>query len=138
MSGVIDSEARGVVQSFGIDIVAVDRIRMAAERNDGTLEAIFSVAELAESGASRRRYARLAAALAVKEALLKAAGFGLHEGLGFKDIEVSNRSGAPRLRLNGRMSELIGDVDGNRCLVSASFTDRFACAVVALQPEGIE
>jgi len=134
----LDFESCGVEQSFGIDIVAVDRIRVAAERNDGTLEAIFSPAELAESVASRRRYARLAAALAVKEALLKAAGFGLHEGLGFKEIEVSNRSGAPRLRLNGRMSELIGDVDGNRCLVSSSFTDRFACAVVALQPEGIE
>lgn len=119
-------------------MVAVDRIRVAAERNDGTLEAIFSPAELAESGPGRRRYARLAAALAVKEALLKAAGFGLHEGLRFKEIEVSNRSGAPRLRLNGRMIELLGDDAENRCLVSAAFTDRFACAVVALQPEGIE
>ena len=126
------------MQSFGIDIVTVDRIRSAAVRADGTLEGIFTETELADYRTQRRGYARLAAILAVKEALLKAAGFGLHEGLGFKEIEVSNRSGAPRLRLSGRMSELMGVIDEDRCLVSSSYTDQFACAVVALQPEGIE
>jgi holo-[acyl-carrier-protein] synthase len=127
-----------LARTFGIDIVTVDRIRDASARADGTLEEIFTPAELAQCLRQRRCYAHLAAALAVKEALLKAAGFGLHEGFRFKEIEVINRSGAPRLRLSGRMCELIGDLDGNRCLVSSSFTDQFACAVVALQPEGIE
>jgi holo-[acyl-carrier-protein] synthase len=112
---------------------------MAAERGDGTLEEIFTPAELNENLSRRRGYARLAAGLAVKEAFLKAAGFGLHEGFRFKEIEVFNqRSGAPRLRLSGRMCELIGSVPRDRWLVSSAFTDQFACAVVALQPEGIE
>ncbi len=126
------------MQAFGIDIVTVDRIRSAVDRADGTLEGIFTDSELAEYRTKRRGYARLAAILAVKEALLKAAGIGLHEGLRFRDIEVMNRSGATRLRLSGRMSELIGGVDSDRYLVSSSFTDQYACAVVALQPEGIE
>jgi holo-[acyl-carrier protein] synthase len=135
-SGKVKGDA---VQTFGVDIVAVDRIRVAAERADGTLETIFTPSELAECLKRRCSYARLAAVLAVKEALLKAAGFGLHEGFRFREIEVYNhRSGAPRLRLSGRIGELIGDDAGERCLVSSAFTDRFACAVVALQPEGIE
>jgi len=126
------------MQAFGIDIVTVDRIKSAADRADGTLEEIFTEGELAEYWLVRSGYARLAAVLAVKEALLKAAGIGMHEGLRFRDIEVINRSGATRLRLSGRMSELLGGVDNDRCLVSSSFTDQYACAVVALQPEGIE
>ena len=128
-----------MAQTFGIDVVAVGRVERAAEDLSGSLQDFFTSDELSECVSRSRPHSRLAACLAVKEALLKAAGIGLHDGLRFKEIEVINHvSGVPRLRLSGRMSEIIGDVGGGRCLVSSGFTDDLACAVVALQHQPSE
>lgn|GEM_PF-5603580 len=117
--------------TFGIDMVEVARIRRLADDPAG---GVFTPDEMSECMVRRRPHAHLAACFAVKEALLKAAGIGLNRGLGFADIEVINQgSGATRLRLNGRMQELIGDIDRMKCLVSSAYTDHLACAVVALE-----
>ncbi|MEW5795046.1 MAG: holo-ACP synthase [Candidatus Zixiibacteriota bacterium] len=128
-----------MAQIFGIDIVAVGRVKRAAEGQTRLLDDFFSREELACCVSRRHPHARLAAILAVKEALLKAAGIGLHEGLRFREIEVlSDDSGRPTVRLHGRLREIIGDTNGGRCLVSSGFTDDLACAVVALQHQTSE
>lgn len=128
-----------MTQTFGIDVVEVERIRRAGQDEAGPLAEFFTAREISECMSRRHAYARLAACLAIKEALLKAAGIGLKEGLLFRDIEVVRQdSGVSRLSLNGPMKEIIGDNGDNCCLVSSAFTDDLACAVVALQHKGTE
>ena len=125
--------------TVGIDVVEVERIKSAANGTAELLTDLFTPAEIRECNSRRRSHARLAACFAIKEAFLKAAGIGLNSGLLFKEIEVFNQgSGAPELRVSGRVRELTGVVDPAKCLVSSAFTDTLACAVVALQHKGIE
>jgi holo-[acyl-carrier protein] synthase len=125
--------------TVGIDVVGVARIRSAVDGASDLLADLFTPAEIMECTSRRRSHARLAACFAIKEAFLKAAGIGLNAGLLFRDIEVYNQgSGAPELRVSGRVRELTGDADPAKCLVSSAFTDTLACAVVALQHKGIE
>lgn len=120
--------------TFGIDVVEVARIRRLADDPAGGADGLFTPSEMSRCMGRRRSHARLAACFAVKEALLKAAGIGLNQGLGFSDIEVIIQgSGAAHLRLDGRMRELIGDIDPIKCLVTSSYSDQLACAVVALE-----
>ena len=122
--------------TVGIDVVEVERIKDAG---GGVLADLFTPGEIMECTSRRRSHARLAACFAVKEAFLKAVGIGLNSGLLFKDIEVFNQgSGAPELRVSGRVRELTGDADPAKCLVSSAFTNTLACAVVVLQHKGIE
>ena len=125
--------------TVGIDVVEVERIKDSVDGAGDLLTDLFTPVEIMECTSQRRSHARLAACLAVKEAFLKATGIGLNSGLLFKDIEVVNQgSGAPELRVSGRVRELTGDTDPAKCLVSSAFTDTLACAVVALQHKGIE
>lgn len=128
-----------MTQTFGIDVVEVERIRSAGQDATGLLAEFFTAREISECRSRRHPHASLAACLAVKEALLKAAGIGLNEGLLFRDIEVFRQdSGIDRLQLRGRMKEIIGNESDNPCLVSSAYTDDLACAVVALQHKGTE
>ena len=132
---VFDEEL--VAQSVGTDIVEVARFERAAEAGADVRDDLFSKRELAECRSRRHENARLAACFAVKEAALKAAGIGLTEGTRFREIEVVNQaSGAPQVRLHGRMRELVGDASQVRWLVASAFTDRLACAVVILRRKG--
>ena len=125
--------------TVGIDVVEVERIKGAVNGVGDPLADMFTPAEIVACMSQRHTHARLAACFAVKEAFLKAAGIGLNSGLLFKDIEVVNQgSGAPQLRLSGRARELTSGADPAKCLASSAFTDTLACAVVALQSEGIE
>jgi holo-[acyl-carrier protein] synthase len=97
------------VIGHGVDIVAIRRIEaMLEEHGERFIQRCFTEAErrYADAG-SRRRAERYAARFACKEAVLKALGTGLRDGIAWTDIEVVNEpSGRPRLRLSGRCAEL--------------------------------
>ena len=80
--------------------------------------------------------ARLAGRYAAKEALMKALGTGLAQGVSWQDIAIiSGPAGAPEIRLKGRAAELAGSGGMKKAHVSISHSDVRAVAVVVLEKE---
>ncbi len=108
----------------GIDIVDVERIKRLHERHgDRFLRRVFTATEIeyALSAREDRRYERLAARFAAKEAVIKALGYAVP----LRTIEVQNAaSGRPLVRCKF--------VDG-KIEASLSHTDRLAIAYVLIE-----
>jgi holo-[acyl-carrier protein] synthase len=100
---------QGVNVAVGVDIIEVDRIRKVyARHGERFLQRVFTDLEIAQC---RGKIARLAGRFAVKEAISKALGTGLH-GVGWREMEVVQLySGRPSVRLHGnakRRAEYLG------------------------------
>lgn len=94
------------VAGIGIDLVELDRMRLALRRRPTLAERCFSPAEREYAHRSRDAVPSLAARFAAKEAVMKALGVGLWK-FRLRDVEVDRLpSGAPRLVLTGRAAEL--------------------------------
>jgi holo-[acyl-carrier protein] synthase len=115
----------------GIDLVEIARIEtMLADHGGRFTNRCFTEAErrYAESG-ERRRAERYAARFACKEAVLKALGTGLRDGIAWTDIDVViEPSGRPVLKLSGRCAELAAERGIRRWDVSLSHAGGFATA----------
>ena len=93
----------------GIDLVDVERIEDMLERHGSRfIDRCFTVREQmyceSSTGARSQRYA---ARFAAKEAVFKAIGTGLVDGMAFSQIEVIRApDGEPSLELQGRVAEV--------------------------------
>lgn len=95
------SDRPGVV-GVGTDLVEVDRLRTALERQPGLRERLFTDHEWDYAHRHRDPMPHLAARFAAKEAVMKAMGSGMARA-GFDEIEVvRSDDGVPGLRLTGR------------------------------------
>lgn len=104
---------------------------MVEDHADRFLERCFSEAERAYAGDGRRRFERLAARFAAKEATMKALGTGWRDGMAWTDIEVTRLpSGAPTLRLSGLAARLGADLGIEAWFVSLSHAEGVAIASV--------
>lgn len=93
--------------SCGTDIVEIDRIKAAVEKNLSFRNRIFTAAEQSYCLAKKAgRYSSLAARFAAKEAVAKALGTGMGSMANPLDIEILNDSyGKPYVLLNGTAKE---------------------------------
>ena len=110
--------------SVGVDIVDVERIRRLYQRyRDRFLKRVFTETEISYSFSARgdRRYERLAARFAAKEAVIKALGHAVP----YRSIEVRNSS-------SGRPIVTCEFVNEN-IEASLSHTDRLAIACVLIE-----
>ncbi len=111
------------VIGHGIDLVETRRIAaMLEEHGERFKQRCFTEAEqgYAEEG-KKRRAERYAARFACKEAVLKALGTGLRDGIAWTDIEVVREpSGRPRVELSGRCEEVARELGIRRWVVSLS------------------
>jgi holo-[acyl-carrier protein] synthase len=94
------------IMGIGLDIVATERIRRAIERHgDRLTERLLSPSEQAALAvlhiAGARKVEYLAGRFAAKEAVAKAIGRGIG-ALGWRNIAILARGGAPACRLDGR------------------------------------
>lgn len=110
----------------GIDIIDVERIKRLHKRHgERFLNRVFTATEIEHALSARgdRRYERLAARFAAKEAVIKALGYAVP----FRSIEVRNLlSGKPIVTC-----ELVrGKIEA-----SLSHTDRLALAYVLIEGE---
>jgi phosphopantetheine--protein transferase-like protein len=88
------------ILGHGIDLVEIARIqRMLADHGERFLERCFTPAEREYAEPARRREEHLAARFAAKEAVLKAMGTGLDDGLAWTEIE--DLTGAHRVDRRG-------------------------------------
>ena len=121
------------VLGTGIDLTDVDRIRhMLAEHGERFVSRCFTAAERAYCEQStRRRAEHYAARFAAKEAVLKALGTGLRDGITWTDIEVTRSdTGQPGIELAGRAAMRAARLGIGAWQVSLSHTAGTAAAVV--------
>ena len=115
----------------GIDLVDVERIEDMLDRH-GTrfIDRCFTVREqmyCEKSTAARSQ--RYAARFAAKEAVFKAIGTGLVDGMAFSQIEVLRApDGEPSLELQGRVAEVAQREGIDRWLLSLSHIKLYATA----------
>jgi holo-[acyl-carrier protein] synthase len=110
--------------TLGLDLVDLERF--AARLSPELISELFSIAE-AEYCASKARPAQhYAARFAAKEAVMKALGAGLEQGVGFLDIEIlRGEGGAVRVELHdeaARRAAELGITDWRITLTHTSKT----------------
>ncbi len=76
------------VKGLGVDIIEIDRMRGALEREPRMKERVFTAGERSYCESKSRSFVHYALRFAAKEAAVKALGTGFR-GLRFTDIEVS-------------------------------------------------
>lgn len=124
-----------MIYGIGVDIAAVDRFqRFLDEANNALLERLFLPGEMDVCKRRRDAASCLAARFAAKEALLKAIGTGLRDGITWHNMEVTNdHLGKPELVLSGRAAEIILEKRLGKPLLSISHDGGQAVAMVVLE-----
>jgi len=91
-----------LIKGIGIDSIEISRVAQAIEGNPPLLQRLFTSRELAEAPRGAKKFSRLAAIFAGKEAVFKALGTGL-AGHSWQQVEILHEeSGAPRVFLHGQ------------------------------------
>jgi holo-[acyl-carrier protein] synthase len=118
---------QGVNVAVGVDIIEVDRIRKVyARHGERFLKRVFTDLEIVQC---RGKIARLAGRFAVKEAISKALGTGLH-GVAWHEMEVVQLySGRPSVRLHGNAKRRAAYLGLNAFDVSIADLAQFSIAI---------
>jgi len=121
-----------------VDIVKIERIKKTLENSGWSFKnKVFTDREInyCEKKASTK-YQSYAARFAAKEAVSKAFGTGIAEGLSWKDIEVINDpSGRPSVILSGKGRELYEKLGAVSISVSLSHEREYAVAYAVIETE---
>ena len=112
---------------LGIDLLEIDRLEAALERRPRLAERIFTGEERAYAARRARPGQHLAARFCAKESVAKALDLRVWS---FRDIEVVDTGGAPKVRLTGRAATAADDLGAE---ISISLThSRLTAGAVAL------
>jgi holo-[acyl-carrier protein] synthase len=87
------------VIGLGIDLLEIERLEQALERRPNLAERLFTGDERAYAARRRRPAQHLAARFCAKESVAKALDL---RAWSFREIEVVDTGGAPRVRLAGK------------------------------------
>jgi holo-[acyl-carrier protein] synthase len=123
------------VKGIGIDVVKVERITDSLERFGERFERrLFTEEELAYCRGHKDPIPHLAARFAAKEALSKAIGTGLSNGVAWKQVEVVQPGGRkPTLRLSGRALEIFTEQGCTSSHLSLTHDGGLAIACVVIE-----
>ena len=125
--------------AIGVDVVEIVRVERLLERHPNAADKLFSPAERAYCEARRRAGEHFAARFAAKEAVLKALGCGLRDGVRWRDVEVETaENGRPSVLLHGRAESLATELGVAQLELSLSHAAGVAVAQAAavLEPSG--
>ena len=122
----------------GVDIIEIDRLKKSIEEVDGFRDRVFTAGEIAYcDNRKRARHESYAARFAAKEAILKALGTGLAEGISWKQIEIlNNEKGKPYAVLSQRAQEIFESIGAKTMDVSLSHCSAYAIAYVVIDTRG--
>jgi len=119
----------------GTDIIEIDRIKRSLDELEGFRSRVFTENEIKYcENRNKARYESYAARFAAKEAVLKALGTGLAEGIQWKDIEIMrDEKGKPYVVLSNRALELFNNMDGKGIDISISHCSSYAVAYAVIE-----
>lgn len=118
----------------GSDIVSVPRISKIVSRRPGFANRILSGKEKSIYLERRCSAEFLAGRFAAKEALLKAFGTGLRNGLLFNEIEItSGPSGEPVAGFSGRALQIFQGLGAGKAFVTISHDKEYAIAFAVIE-----
>lgn len=119
----------------GVDIIEIDRLRESIEETNGFREKVFTENEINYcEKRNKARYESYAVRFAGKEAVLKALGTGLAEGLEWKMIEILNdERGKPYVELTQKALELYEGMSARDMDISVSHCAEYAVAYVVIE-----
>ncbi len=124
-----DMREHTMITGLGVDIVEIERMRLALQRHPRIKERIFSADERAYCDKRNKPEVHYAMRFAAKEAVLKALGTGFSEGIRFTDVEVlRDERGRPKPHLRGRAGEVAEAAGVIEMHLSLSFTHANAVA----------
>jgi len=128
-----------MIAGIGVDIAEIARFKQMLERyHDRIVTRILCAAEQAQFERRNRSARFLASRFAAKEALSKALGTGIAQGIGFHSIEVVNDDlGKPCLQLHGAAKTLIEKRGIQQALLSLSDEKHYAVAMVVLESDSL-
>lgn len=127
-----------MILGIGSDIIDIRRIEKAYKKNgEQFLLRIFSDDEIKAAEKykdNKKRFAHFAKRFAAKEAMAKALGTGIGEGVSFKDAVISNlESGKPVMTLMGKGARTLKSLSSKTQIdVSLSDDYPFAQAIVII------
>lgn len=117
----------------GVDLVSLERLELEQER---FAERLLTPAERSWCASSPRFVERLAGRLAAKEAVLKALGTGLSQGLSWQQIEIlPDALGMPQVSLSGAAAERLASLGGSCLLISIAHDGGMAIAYAQVVAE---
>lgn len=123
-----------MVIGIGVDIVEIERVRRILEKfSDRFLKKVFTAHEMAYCLRYRDPYPRYAARFAAKEAVFKALGTGLAQGVKWLEVEIVNSPGGmPQVVLSGKTAALAKEKGTQKILLSLTHDKVEAVAFVFL------
>ena len=123
-----------MVVGVGIDIVDLKAFR--ARLSDDLVDELFLPDEIEYCKTQARPWEAFAARFAAKEALFKALGAGLAQGLRWKDVEVVREpSREPQLKLSGTVLSAASKRGAGRWYLSLTHSRASAAAVVVIDSD---
>lgn len=124
-----------MIIGIGTDIVSIPRIEKAVERfGERFINKVFTDKEAIVCKVKKDQASHLAARFAAKEAVLKALGTGISNGIGFKDVEVFREHGKrPEIILHGKGKETAGTLGVKNIHLSISHDAGLAVAFVVIE-----
>ena len=123
---------------IGVDMLEIARMERAIKRRPSFLKRVFTDEERAYCDSCARPAEHYAARFAAREAVLKALGTGFSEGIGFKDVSVTNDEwGKPIAVLSGRAAAVAAKRGMQEVALSLSHTRDVAVANAVLVTEDV-
>lgn len=122
-----------MIFGIGTDIIEIERVQRAIERNPKLLARLFTQNELSYFEKRNMNIQHIAGGFSAKEAILKALGTGL-SGLTWKDVEVQrSSSGKPMVKLYGKAKEYAMVNSIGNIFISISHSQSFAMATAVAE-----
>jgi holo-[acyl-carrier protein] synthase len=123
------------INGLGVDLVRISRFhKFLDDPGLAMLRRLFTAGEIEYCLAKSDPAPHFAARFAAKEALLKAYGLGLRQGLSWQDMDVvRDPLGKPFFKLSGRAAELLAERRLATPLLSYSHDGDYATATVILE-----
>lgn len=123
-----------MIFGLGTDIVEIARIEKAIAGNNKFAARILTNFEINEYENSKQKGRYLAKKFAVKEALVKAMGTGIGNGVGWQMAQVEHtQQGQPYLSVSGAIEAFFIANKIVNCKVSISDAQHYAVATVLLE-----
>ncbi|QLF69941.1 holo-ACP synthase [Peteryoungia desertarenae] len=121
-----------MIIGLGSDLMDIRRVEQSLERfGDRFTHRCFTEIERRKSDGRKNRAASYAKRFAAKEAMCKALGTGIAQGVFWKDMGVINLpSGKPTMKLTGGAEEVLNRLlpPGHRPVIHLTITDDFPYA----------